>query len=281
MRPRAAELLSLEYFEAEPASMPTEVFDQHHILLNLKDEAHRVENWRDGAHRDFVYNKLEIIITPAGVQSGWRWHAKSRVIVVTIEPEKLERFVAHEMGLILSPRQLTDVPQTSDPELVEAGRMLVDALRDRGPGSEVVYEGLARVFLVKLVQKYGDFPVVHARSDQGLSTAQYRRVIDYIAEHFHERVTIEDMAKQAAMSPSHFSRMFQASLGDSPYQFLMDYRVEQAKKLLARRDVPLIDVALRCGFSDQPHLTRVFKRLTGMTPKAFRAHSQQESSKTE
>ena len=63
-RPSAAELLTLEYFEAEPATMPTEVFDQHHILLNLRERPHRVENWRDGAHRDFTYHKDEIIVTP-------------------------------------------------------------------------------------------------------------------------------------------------------------------------------------------------------------------------
>jgi AraC family transcriptional regulator len=53
LRPRAAELLNLEFFEAEPAGMPTEVFTQHHLLLNLQEEDHRFENWRDGAYRDF------------------------------------------------------------------------------------------------------------------------------------------------------------------------------------------------------------------------------------
>lgn len=48
VRPLASELLALEYFEAEPGEMPTEVFAQHHILINLRDEPHRVENWRSG-----------------------------------------------------------------------------------------------------------------------------------------------------------------------------------------------------------------------------------------
>lgn len=85
MRPSAAELLSLEYFEADPASMPTQAFEQHHVLINLRDKPHRVENWRDGEHRDFIYRKYEIVVTPAGVQSGWRWHEKSRCIVITLD----------------------------------------------------------------------------------------------------------------------------------------------------------------------------------------------------
>ena len=64
VRPTAADLLTLEYFEAEPASMPTDEYEQHHIILNLKDEPHRLENWRDGEHRDFIYHKNEIVFFP-------------------------------------------------------------------------------------------------------------------------------------------------------------------------------------------------------------------------
>ncbi len=110
VRPRAAELLNLEFFEAEPAVMPTEIFTQHHLLLNLREEPHRVENWRDGLHRDFIYRLDEIVLTPAGIRSGWHWHARSRVIVITIEPDKLDRFARSELGLILADRQLKDVP---------------------------------------------------------------------------------------------------------------------------------------------------------------------------
>ena len=68
-RPRAAELLNLEYFEAEPARMPHEVFSQHHLLLNLRETPLRVENWRDASHRDFIFLPNEIVLTPAGIRS--------------------------------------------------------------------------------------------------------------------------------------------------------------------------------------------------------------------
>jgi len=271
VRPRAAELLNLEYFEAAPDSMPTEVFDQHHLLLNLKDEPHRLENWRDGVHRDFTYRRDEIALTPAGIRSGWRWHARSRVIVVTIDPERLARFVQSELGAVLTRRQLQDVPQAHDPELVAAGAVLLEALRARGVGSEVMYESLARVFLVKLVQKYGEeHRAASHEPGRGLTGAQYKRVLDHVAAHFGEPLTIEDLAAVAALSPAHFSRQFREVIGNSPHQFLMEYRVEQAKGMLAERDRPLIDIALACGFADQPHFSRVFKRLTGVTPKAYR-----------
>jgi AraC family transcriptional regulator len=270
VRPRAAELLQLEYFEAEPAAMPTARFEQHHLLLNLQPEPHRLENWRDGRHRDFTYRLHEIVLTPAGMESGWRWHSTSRVIVITLDPPRLRRFAESELGLILTDRQLRDVPQAPDEELCRSGKMLLDALRNRSTGSEVVYEALARVLLVQLLQRYGEQRGALIEPGSGLTAAQYRRVLDLVADRFGEAITIEDMARAAGMSAAHFSRLFKAALGDSPYQFVMEYRVEQARKMLAG-DRPLIDVALACGFADQPHFTRIFKRLTGRTPREYRA----------
>jgi AraC family transcriptional regulator len=271
VRPRAAELLGLEYFEAEPDAMPTARFEQHHLLLNLQPHPHRLENWRDGQHRDFTYRLHEIVLTPAGMESGWRWHAKSKVIVITIDPPRLRRFAESELGLILSDRQFQDVPQAKDEELCRSGVMLLDALRTRSTGSEVVYEALARVFLVQLLERYGEARGPALEFGAGFTAAQYRRVLDLVAERFGEAITIEEMARAAGMSPAHFSRLFKATLGETPYQFVMDYRVEQARKMLATRDRPLIEIALACGFADQPHFTRIFKRLTGRTPREYRA----------
>lgn len=63
--------------------MPHETAAQHHIFINLSENLYRVENWRDDDYRDFIYQKNEIVVTPAGIKSGCKWHAKSKVIVIT------------------------------------------------------------------------------------------------------------------------------------------------------------------------------------------------------
>ena len=271
VRPRAAELLNLEYFEAPPARMPFDVFDQHHLLLNLREAPMRVENWRDSEHRDFVYGPDEIILTPASIRSGWHWHEQSRVIVITILPDMLGRFASSELGVLLQQRQLRDVPQALDADLCQAGRMLLDALRTRSTGSEVMYESLARIFLVKLIQRYGELRSDALAFSRGFTASHYKRVLDYVSEQYAGPIAVEDLARVAGLSPAHFSRLFKEVMGDSPYQFVMDYRAEQARKLLADKQRPLSDIALACGFADQAHFTRIFKRLTGETPKAFRS----------
>jgi AraC family transcriptional regulator len=271
VRPRASELLNLEYFEADPDTMPAGVFEQHHLLLNLKPEPHRLENWRDGEHRDFTYNFNEIIITPAGIRSGWRWHARSRVIVITIEPSRLAHFVQSELRLLLAERQLEDVPQRHDSELVQSGVQLLNALQSRSTGSEVIYESLARVFVTQLIDRYGLTRAVAAPLGRGLGPSQYKRVVDYVAANYAKPLPIEELAGVAGISPAHFSRLFKELVGDTPHQFVMDYRVERAKALLADHAHPLADIAVTCGFADQSHFNRVFKRLTGKTPREWRA----------
>ncbi|MEO1203418.1 MAG: helix-turn-helix transcriptional regulator [Pseudomonadota bacterium] len=269
-RRAATDLLTLEFFEAPPASMPTRVFDQHHILLNLREEPHRVENWRGGEHRDFIFLKDEIIVTPAGIESGWRWHATSNVIVITLDPAKLEKFAQNEVGVLLTGGQLKDLPQFIDPDICQAGVMLRDALASDKPGSAVMFECLARVFLVKLIQEYGVERDEEYAFSRRFTARHYQRVFDYVATNFAATITVEQLAGEAGISASHFARLFKKTIGESPMQFVMSYRIEQAKKLLVQQDTPIIDIAMSCGFSDQAHFSRAFKRAEDLTPGRYR-----------
>lgn len=229
-RPKAADLLTLEYFEAPPDEMVTRVFDQHHLLLNLKEDPHRVENWRDGEHRDFVFHKDEIVVTPAGVRSGWRWHATSKVIVITLNPEKFERFAQSEAGVLLTSTQLKNLPLFTDADLCATGVMLRDALTTTAVGAELLFESLARVFLIKLIQKYGDFPEDELELSGSFTAQHYSRVLAYVQEQYQQNISVTALAEVAAMSVAHFSRLFKKATGQSPMAFVMAYRIEQAKK---------------------------------------------------
>ena len=78
------------------------------------------------------------------------------------------------------------------------------------------------------------------------------------------------MAAVAGLSPNHFSKLFKRSTGLPPHQYVIRERTEKAKALLTGTDLPVSVVAQDCGFSDQAHLTRHFRRLVGTTPARFR-----------
>lgn len=268
IRPTAADLLTLEYFEAEPASMPTDRYEQHHIILNLKAEPHRSENWRDGEYRDFTYHQNEIIVTPAGVESGWQWHVKTKCIIITLEPAKFEKLAQTELGILLSTRQLKDLPQFLDEDITQSGIQLLEALQGN-IGSQVMFESFARIFITKLILRYG-LQEEEYNFSKSFTAQHYKQVLDYIAVKYGNNILLEDMSVQANLSTSHFSRLFKQTIGQSPYQFLMTYRIEQAKKNLDNPNTLMVDIAMNCGFSDQAHFSRVFKKLEGMTPKQYR-----------
>ncbi|NER08615.1 MAG: helix-turn-helix transcriptional regulator, partial [Okeania sp. SIO3C4] len=250
--------------------MPKRVFKQHHILINLNEIPHRVENWRDGEHRDFTYHQNEIVVTPSGVESGWKWHVRSKVIVITLEPDKLERFARSELGILLTEGQLKSIPQFVDEDITQAGKMLLDAMQSQ-MGSAVMFESYARVFLTKLILKYGLEQKEEYAFSRSFTSTHYKKVFDFVARNFGQPIPVENLAAQAGISTYHFSRLFKQVIGTSPHQFVIAYRVEQGKKMLADRDRPMIDIALSCGFSDQAHFSRMFKKVEGVTPKVWRA----------
>ena len=91
------------------------------------------------------------------------------------------------------------------------------------------------------------------------------RVRDHFGDHFHERVTLAQLAQVANMSAFHLLRIFRQATGLPPHAYLTQMRVAHAKRLL-REGLPIADVALKTGFTDQSHLNRHFKRIVGVTP---------------
>ncbi|MBA2679458.1 MAG: helix-turn-helix transcriptional regulator, partial [Ktedonobacteraceae bacterium] len=81
---------------------------------------------------------------------------------------------------------------------------------------------------------------------------------------------LEALAQQADFSPYHFARLFRRTTGESPHQFVLRQRVEAAQRLLKETRAPLASIALECGFANQSHLTRIFKRHLSLTPRAYR-----------
>ena len=270
-RPSAAGLMSVRYFKADPDQMPEEVFTEHHVLLNLQETGHRVKNWRDGTLRDFVFCKDEVIVTPAGMRSGWQWYGQSNVIVITLQPDKVQHFAQTELGMLLAPEQFLDLPQFSDPDLCAAGIILRDALETQDMSSFVMFEAMSRVFLVKLLQKYGKRREEDVELSARFTSTHFQKVLAYVQDRLDQTITVDQMASEAGMSPSHFARVFKETLGSTPMQYVMAFRIEQAMKMMDDPSRPLGDIALDCGFSDQAHFTRSFKQVVGQTPRAFRA----------
>nr|WP_274381973.1 AraC family transcriptional regulator [Myxacorys almedinensis] len=94
--------------------------------------------------------------------------------------------------------------------------------------------------------------------------------MNYIHEHLDRDIKLADLANQLSMSQFHFSNLFKQSLGITPYQDLLQQRIERAKQLLKEGDRFIMDIALLCGFNSHSHLSKQVRQLTGITPKQYR-----------
>jgi AraC-like DNA-binding protein len=109
-------------------------------------------------------------------------------------------------------------------------------------------------------------PVSPSSNRGGLPPQVARRIRDYIDARTNENVTLEAMAELAGLSVFHFARAFRQSFGLPPHSYLLHRRIAHARRLLEQTELPVSEIALSTGFSDQSHLAKHFRRLTGMAP---------------
>jgi AraC family transcriptional regulator len=105
---------------------------------------------------------------------------------------------------------------------------------------------------------------------RALAPWQVDRATRFIDANLQKKVTISDVAALTRLSASHFSRAFRATVGETPHAYIMRRRVERAQHLIRVTNQPLVEIALECGFADQAHLTKLFRRVVGICPGAWR-----------
>jgi len=158
----------------------------------------------------------------------------------------------------------------SDPVISSIGMALLAELQSEGLSGRLYAESLANVLAVHLLRHYTAAGAGAQRFTGGLSGKKLQQVTTLIAENYEGDLSLADLARVAGMSTFHFAREFKRTTGTTPHQYLIKFRVERAKALLAGSEIPLVEVSSRSGFSHQSHFTRLFRRLTGTTPQSYR-----------
>jgi AraC-like DNA-binding protein len=109
----------------------------------------------------------------------------------------------------------------------------------------------------------------------GLAPWQVRRVTAYIEDRLASTIRLHDLATLARLSHSHFCRAFKESLGQPAHAYVMLRRVHRAQTLMLTTCEPLSQIAAQCGMADQAHFCKLFRRLVGESPNAWRRSHRQ------
>jgi AraC family transcriptional regulator len=157
-----------------------------------------------------------------------------------------------------------------DDTIAGLGRAVLPALSRPDQASQLFVDHVVFVLGIHVAQTYGGMRRLSPPIRGGLAAWQVRRAKQILSANLDGRVPLKEVAKECRLSVSHFSRAFCRTTGTAPHKWLLSHRVEVAKEKLRDGGLSLMDVASACGFADQSHLTRVFTRIVGVSPGAWR-----------
>ncbi len=206
-------------------------------------------------------------ILPAGQTTAARAEREIEYISLFLSPALFGR-VAEDAGLG-GEVELVENCGARDPIIQQIGLALMSESESQQPAGRLYAESLGNVLTVHLLRHYSSRRPAETKSG-GLAGHRLRRVREFVRENLSRDLGLTEIAEVADLSPFHFARAFKQTMGLTPHQYLTRQRIEQAKQLLATTSLPLVEISLAAGFKNQSHFTTIFRRLTSMTPGAYR-----------
>ncbi len=202
-------------------------------------------------------------------QSIWRWDGPIEVKHIYVTHDTIERTANQVFDKAFDRLRIEDRVRAEDAVIPLLLRALEREVEGTGVGERLYVDAIRTQIAIHLLRHYADVAFRQHRSG-AFSPRLRRAIIDYIDANLAQTITLDDLAALAGLSSYHFARRFKAELGMPPHSYVVARRVERAERLLKDIRVPLKLVAAECGFTDQSHLSRVFRRMRGVTPNAAR-----------
>lgn len=128
------------------------------------------------------------------------------------------------------------------------------------------------LYILATLSAHGLFMPSEKNFDKRVETI--KTALTYIKSNYHEKIYISDLARQVNLNEQYFCRLFKKAIGCSPVEYINEYRIKQAKRLLEESDLPVMEICLECGFNNQGNFLQEFRRRTGTTPLQYRKHTE-------
>jgi AraC family transcriptional regulator len=157
-----------------------------------------------------------------------------------------------------------------DPGLKNLGMCLLPLLERPEPASELYVDHLVFAAHAYIARTYGGIKIAPSVVRGGLAPWQLHRATEMLKANLEGEITLSQVAGECKLSVSHFVRAFKQTTGQPPYRWLLQQRIAAAKELLLHSGLPMVEVALKCGFADQACFIRAFRKSLDTTPGEWR-----------
>lgn len=210
----------------------------------------------------------KLCVMPAGQESNWVVNGAIRLAHLYVSETQFALGCVRLLDREPRELQLREATFLDDPQQAKRFRQLItldwDEPGERLLASSLAHEIVDHALLNQVGLRQG------LRLKGGLAPSLRRQMVDYIEAHLDQPITLGELALRCNLSEYHFARMFRASFGLPPHQYLLARRLHRACQLLRLGVMPLGEIALSCGFASASHFSNRFRQAVGATPGEYR-----------
>lgn len=211
----------------------------------------------------------KLCVMPAGQESNWVVNGAIRLAHLYVSETQFALGCVRLLDREPRELQLQEATFLDDPQQAKRFRQLItldwDEPGERLLASSLAHEIVDHALLNQVGLRQG------LRLKGGLAPSLRRQMVDYIEAHLDQPITLGELALRCNLSEYHFARMFRASFGLPPHQYLLARRLHRACQLLRLGVMPLGEIALLCGFASASHFSNRFRQAVGATPGEYRS----------
>jgi AraC family transcriptional regulator len=211
-------------------------------------------------------------LAPAGTgETQLEFDGEVECLVIYLPPKLLDDSALADHDIDPAKTDLVYAGGFADPALAQIGMAIHGLLgRPRQTVDRLFADGLRTALAAHLI---GNYTAEHWRQPSrlpSLDPRRLKRVLFYIEERLGETISLDDLAGEACLSPYHFARLFQKAMGSPPHRYVVERRIAVAQERLRGSRASMVELALDTGFGTQANFSRVFRKLTGVTPRQYR-----------
>ncbi len=251
---------SYDLFSCAPGRLVSRGSLRNTVLINM-GEPLAISHWANYQWQTFIAgSETTICILPAGAQFEMKWAQPLQMLVFAFE----DSFTTAYPGRGIDLRSQWNI---SDELLATLAKRASTVAHTPYFAERIYMESLAVACVEQISRQYrgADNEIVKGR----LSPQQLLNVLAFAHDCMQMDIGLVELANLVHLSPYHFGRLFKQTIGLSPYQYLLQLRIEFAKKLIVERTGPLGDIAYQLNFSDQAHFSNAFRKATGISPRQY------------
>ena len=222
----------------------------------------------DGKEFDTEAKPGHAWIMPRGTRHWSRFEGQHGGLVLSIGKEQFERNV----NAITHGDKIELVPgfNLKDDQLMYLLLGLLTVAEDHSYADTLISDLMVNALCIRLAKHYSASKLSPAPQRGGLPLARLKKVLEFVDANLDRNISLSALAEAANMNLYYFATLFRKSMRMSPHQYVLNRRVERAKRLLRDRNRSVLEVSLQVGFDHPNNFARAFRRMAGISPSEFR-----------